>query len=441
MTDTGRVAEEAVLGSVLINPLSFFELAFLKSTDFHVHRHQWVWDAFTRLSDRHAEIDIVTVSDELRERLADAGGAAFLTNLTLNVPSSLNAESYARIVQENSMRRQLRGIASSLANDSVNIRKDPREAIVEARTRIDAVQDLSEHKLISFGQLLGDTFTTVQERAKDPKEVWGFRTGLPTFDRQTGGVQQSELLYVAGAPAVGKTWLELGWGVEFGRQAPGVWVSLEMKRTAVGRRILSGISGVSTRAMKSGFLNEGDWPRLTRAVGDFADLPILFDDTAYDTHRLRSMLVWAKQEKGIRWFIVDYALLLLDQGRDEIEQSKVISANMKRIVNDLDLAGVVIHSVVKLGMNEHDEPSMADQRGSGQAIHDADVQLFLTKVSKNSGFSEEDQKRMATLWVSKGRELEQSRFSINLTRRGTSPFWVEVDTKHPEEPPQYWDER
>ena len=238
-----------------------------------------------------------------------------------------------------------------------------------------------------------------------------------------------ELAYLVGAPGVGKTWFDLGLSIELGKQAPGAIISLEMSRGTVGRRILSGMSGVSTRAMKSGRIKDDDWPLMSGAVESAFTYQVWVDDSSYDTGKLRATLARAKSEWGIQWFTLDYALLMLDKGRDETEQSKTISAGLKWIVKDLNLCGVVLHSVTKVGMGASEVPSMGDQRGSGQAIHDPDLQLFLTPLYKKDlevkNLAPAVQEKMATLWCTKGRELEESRFKIHLTRRGTSPFWGE----------------
>lgn len=425
-----REAEEALLGAVLVNPLVLFECQFLKSEDFGIHRFGWMWEAFKRLEERHEDINNITVSSELERtgQLREFGGNAEITRLCGVTTSTYSAPSHARLVQRTSMRRQIILTAQAAA---VRASKDdePSAIIGETRTKLDAITDLSDHKLIPFGQLLGDTYASVEARSKDPKDIWGLKTGLPKFDKETGGIQQGELTYVIGSPAVGKTWSLLGWGFEFGKEAPGVWISLEMRRLAVGRRILSGISGVSTRSMKSGYVQPQDWAKLSQAVSDYSTLPILFDDGAYDTEKLRAMLIWAKQEHGIRWFILDYALLLMDKAGDEIEQTSRISANLKRIVQDLDLAGIVIQSVNKLSMDNKGEPNMSDMRGSGQAIHDADLQCALTKCPQSlEGFTPQEKEKMVMLWVTKGRELERSRFAVPLCRRGLSPFWCEAST-------------
>lgn len=426
-----REAEEAVLGSVMINPNALYDLSFLHTHHFYIHRNGWIWAVYVALDLRRTPIDPVTVADELERRgqLQEVGGRAYLTSLLNQVPSSLNAEAYGRIVEAKAARRAMIQAANNIAVLAYDESKPIETCISTAAEETAGLEILNNSSnFVNLGDLLSNVYDEVEQRSKDPKEVWGLSTGLPKFDKKTGGLQLGELVYVAGSPGVGKTWLDLSWAMELGKQEPGALISLEMKRNSIGRRVLSGVTGVSTRDMKSGFVQEKDWSVLTNAIEKFERYPVWIDDSSYDSARLRSTLTWLKHEKGIRWFILDYALLMMDSGKDETEQSKIISANMKRIVHDLNICGVVLHSVTKMGM-DGEEPKMGDQRGSGQAIHDADVQLFLTKLYDKdpdvSNFTDKEKSRMATLWCSKGRELEESKFKLHLVRRGTSPFWGE----------------
>lgn len=430
-------AEQAILGAIFINPNCYYDLAvFLRPEHFYIHRNKYIWEAITTLENRRTDIDILTVSEELGRKglLADVGGSAYLTSLINAVPSSLNAESYGRIVEAHAISRKMINAASHIARIAYDANipiEEKLSAMKEETIGMEAANSGSD--FVRLGDLLSDTYDDVEIRSRDPKDVWGFSTGFPTFDKKTGGLQVGELVYLVGGPGVGKTWLELGWGMELGKQAPGAMISLEMRRGAIGRRLLSGISGVNSRNMKSGFMQDGDWPLLTHAIEQYENHPVWIDDSPYDTHKLQSVLTWGKREFGWEWFALDYALLMMDAGRDETEQSKKISANLKRMVNNLNMCGIVLHSVVKVGM-EGEEPRQSDQRGSGQAIHDADVQLFLTKLydkdPKVSDLKSADKEKMATLWCSKGRDLEQSKFKKHLVRRGSSPFWGEFDEDH-----------
>ena len=439
-----REAEEAVLGSILIDPNCYYAVAvFIRAEHFYIHRHGFIWEAFETLENRRVPVDFVTLAEELdrKGKLGEVGGPAYLTSLLSQVPSSLNAESYARIVEGHAIRRKMIAAANKIASLAYDENKPIEQSLSEMKEETLALDVIDNgHNFVSMGKLLSDTYDDVLARSKNPKEVWGLATGLPSFDKKTGGAQTGELTYLVGGPGIGKTWLELSWGVEFAKQAPGAIISLEMKRGAIGRRILSGISGVSSKNMKSGYMEAQDWPKLTAQVEKYENHPLWIDDSSYDTHRLRATLTWAKREYGLKWFILDYALLMLDTGRDETEQSKKISAGLKQIVHDLNIHGTVLHSVVKVGM-EGEEPKQSDQRGSGQAIHDADVQLFLTRVyekdEKITGLTPVQKAKMATLWCSKGRDLEQSKFKTHLVRQGSSQFWGEYAIERHEPEPYY----
>lgn len=424
-----REAEEAVIGAVLINPNVLYELSFLKPEHFFIQRIGWLWDACLSLDRRGTPIDLLTVMEEMRSRgqLDEAGGSPFLTALVNQVPTSLHAEHYGRIVEDRAVRRKSIAVANVIANFAADLKNDPQAIVAMSQEQTAALEMVgSGQSLIKVDALLADTYRDVQERSKDPKEVWGLATGLPKLDKETGGHQRGELTHLVGKPAAGKTWLGLSWAIEFGKQAPGAIFSLEMKSRTIGKRIMAGMSGVKTSALKSGFVKDHEWEKLAQAIEQVSKLPIWIDDGSYDTAKLRATIAWAQKEYGVKWFVLDYALLLADPG-EELEKSAATSANLKRICHDLDVCGVILHSVTKVGM-ESGEPSMGDQRGSGQQIHDADVQLFITELHDDervAGVEAEDRKRMATLWCSKGRELERSKFNIPLVRKGTSPFWAE----------------
>ena len=142
-----REAEEAVVGAVFINPEVYYDVAqFLSADDFYIHRHKWIWDAFTSLHEQRIPIDLLTVSDELdrRGQLGEVGGPAYLTSLVNQVPSSLNAESYGRIVEGYSIRRKMINAANQIASVAYNERTNVDDVMDEAEK---AVFDVSERRL------------------------------------------------------------------------------------------------------------------------------------------------------------------------------------------------------------------------------------------------------------------------------------------------------
>jgi replicative DNA helicase len=436
-----RAAEEAVVGAVLINEAALYDAAFLKTEAFYIHRLRWIWDAFKRMEARRVPIDILTVADELEKRghLAEIGGSAYLTSLISQVPTSLNAKAYARVVESDHIRRLIISAANKSAQLAYNAALDIEDVIGQSNAANSGIE-LSQAGVgaMQLRDVFSLTFDDVAERVKHPREVWGLATGIPKLDKETGGIQRGELGYLPGKSGVGKTWLMLGWGVEFGKQSPGVIISMEMQKLAIGRRLLSGVTSVSTRAMKSGFIEQGDMNKLTNAISEYDQCPVWLDDKVHTVDSLHSLLAWGKREFGWTWFILDYALLLRVPGKDEIEKTNYIAGGAKNIVQELDVAGLILHHMTKTG-GDSPSPDQGDMRGSQRQVDAADLQLFLTEFDEKdenvSRINPDQKKRMRTLRCTKGREVEDSKFKVHLVRRTPSPFWGEYAPQKYDESP------
>jgi replicative DNA helicase len=428
-------SEEALLGAVLINPEAFGDCsAFLTAEDFYIRRNGFVWAAIESLHRTGQPMDFLTIANELDRmgNLSEVGGPAHLTSLLNQSPSSLHAEAYARDVRQNAIRRRLIEAASKMAQDAYNETVDTDKALVDGQNSLNELMAHSTgHEVGTLAPVLSALHDEIKERAEHPRDVWGIPIGLPRFDQETGGQQLGEMTILAGEPGIGKTWFALGAALEMSKTTPGAFFSLEMRAPAIARRLLAGVSGIRSRALKTGHVEENDWVRLYKAIGSLEVLPFYLDDRARDTASLRATLARLKRERGITWFVADYMQLFGDEGKDDNERTKTISRELKHTCADLELAGIVINSVNKQGMDKggSDAHAKSNMSGSGQAIHDADLVLFLTEFQPDSNrifYSEEEKKRMATLWVKKGRELEDPRVRVNLVRKQNSPFWGEM---------------
>lgn len=308
--------------------------------------------------------------------------------------------------------------------DGIHSLKDQLEAIENNISVEEAFQPMV--------QIMGEVYDEIDERAKNPVDVWGIPTGNEKLDMETGGMQEGELTFIAGEPGVGKTFWALAAAYEMSRHFPGGFLSMELKRKSVGRRIVSGVSSVSVKSMRTGRVIPQDWFLITHAIEEAGNLPLYLDYNSYTTTQLHRVIRQAKAKYGFRFLFVDYAMLFLDAGKDDTERTGIISRNLKNIATTFDLAVICIHSVTKVGMdNNESDPLKSYMRGSGQQIHDADNLFFLTKYHETNaldGFLREDEKKkMVSLWCKKGRELEDSSFVIHYVRRGKSPFFQEYD--------------
>ena len=209
MVPHSREAEEAVLGSVLINPEAYYDISeFLNADDFYIHRHRWIWQAFKRLIENRDPIDFLTVTNELEQQgqLGEIGGAAYLTALMNNVPSALHAETYGRIIEETAVRRRMLEAANLIARLAYD-EENGLEAVMDDAEK--AVFGISENRmardLVPINDVLSEFYDHVSDMAARPDDIRGVPTGFIDLDKLLTGLQPSDLLIVAGRPGMGKT--------------------------------------------------------------------------------------------------------------------------------------------------------------------------------------------------------------------------------------------
>ena len=204
-----REAEEAVIGAVLINPDAYYDVAqFLQANDFYIHRHKWIWEVFNRLHERRTPIDLLTVSEELDQlnQLAEVGGPAYLTALINNVPTSLHAEAYGRIVEETSIRRRMLTAANEIAKLAYQQENSIESVMDEAEKSVFGVSERRMTRdLQTIQQVLSDYYDRIDQLASRGDEFYGVPTGFIDLDKLLSGLQPSDLLIVAGRPGMGKT--------------------------------------------------------------------------------------------------------------------------------------------------------------------------------------------------------------------------------------------
>jgi replicative DNA helicase len=327
-------------------------------------------------------------------------------------PSYLNYDTYSQIIRDSSIRRKVINHSEELAKIAFDENKDIYDAISIAVTK------LVQHAKPSGGAqhittYLQELYKEAEERAQDPKDIYGLKTGLFDFDKITRGLQVSEQFILAGSPATGKSLLafQLACGMaENGH--PGAIYELEMSGVAVMRRRVSSMAKITTKDIRSGRDMNERWSDFVKAIEEMERLPIyLTQESNLSTIQLRADLSRLKNQYGIQWYIVDYMDLLADgYGSNEAERSAYISRQLHNITKDLNLAGIAIQSMTKQGFSRS-APSMANVSGSHKVAHDADQIAILTKGTPDNP----DELNTVTLTWEKMREDDGSR-SIRLIK-------------------------
>ncbi|MCU0485719.1 MAG: replicative DNA helicase [Anaerolineales bacterium] len=382
-----REAEEALLGSVLINPDAYYEVAaFLKPDDFYIHRHRWIWEVFARLHDRRVPIDFLTVTSELDQlgQLNEVGGPAYLTALINNVPTSLHAETYGHLVEQTGIRRRMLEAANQIAKLAYQEEMPVETVMDEAEKQVFGVSERrTTRDLEPIQVVLSNYMEHVDELSRRDDEIYGVPTGFIDLDRLLGGLQSSDLLIIAGRPGMGKTAFMLTVAknaAQMHKKHVAIF-SLEMANEQLVQRLISQETGIDSHRLRTGKLTEDEWPVFTHAVEVLSGTRIFLDDTPSLTPlQLRTKCRRLHMEFKLDLVVVDYLQLMSSGSRSEnrVQEVSYISRNMKALARELNvpvLAAAQLSRAVEQRTDK--EPQLSDLRESGSLEQDADIVMFI----------------------------------------------------------------
>jgi len=406
-----RESEEAVVGAVLINPEVYYDVAqFLQADDFYIHRHRWIWEAFTSLHEQRIPVDLLTLSEELERKgqLSEIGGRPFLTALVNQVPTSLNASAYAHIVEGHAIRRRMIAAANSIA--SVAYDEDLKiDSVMDEAEK--AVFNVSErrlrHDVRPIRDVLRDYYDRVDEAAKRGDEIYGVPTGFIDLDKLLRGLQPSDLLIIAGRPGQGKTGflLSVAKNAALLHKKHVAVFSLEMSNSQVAERLISQQTGIVSQNLRTGSLDENGFGLLAEAVEKLSDTQIFLDDTpALTPIQLRTKCRRLHLEHRLDLVIVDYLQLMTGDTRTDnrVQEVSYISRNLKVLARELNvpvLAAAQLSRAVEQRADK--EPQLSDLRESGSLEQDSDIVMFIYRPDEWE--DDEAKKNLVKLRVAKHR--------------------------------------
>jgi len=382
-----REAEEAVVGAVLINPEVYYDVAqFLAADDFYIHRHRWIWEAFTSLHEQRIPIDMLTLAEELdrKGQLAEIGGPAFLTSLVNQVPTSLHAEAYGRTVEGHSIRRKMINAANAIASLAYNEGSTVEHVMDEAEKAIFNVSEKRlHHDLQPISAVLSEYYDRIDDLAKRPEDVVGVPTGFYDLDKMLSGLQPSDLLIIAGRPGQGKTGflLSIAKNAALTHKKHVAIFSLEMSNEQVVQRLIAQETGIDSQRLRTGRLQEQEWPLFTHAIEVMSDTHIFLDDTpAITPLQLRTKCRRLHLEHHLDLVIVDYLQLMGGDSRTEnrVQEVSYISRNLKVLARELGVPVLAAAQLSRAVEQRSDKrPVLSDLRESGSLEQDADIVMFI----------------------------------------------------------------
>lgn len=384
-------AEQSIIGGLMLDNQAWDKISSkLCEADFYRTEHKVLYKALSELAKKDQPFDVVTVLETLKTHhdLDDAGGEAYLFELANNTPSVANVGAYADIVREKSVQRQLISVATDIADSAYN----------PSGRQVSELLDVAETKVFAIGeQTAGDggpeNIKSILVRAVEKIDtlyhsgdaITGLPTGLSDLDEMTSGLQPSDLVIVAGRPSMGKTTLVMNMAEHAAIETnkPVLVFSMEMPADSLAMRMMSSLGRIDQHKIRTGKLDDDDWPRVTSAVHMLSEAPLFIDDTpALSPAELRARARrLAKEHGSLGLIVVDYLQLMQVPGsssENRTAEISEISRSLKALAKELQVPMVALSQLNRsLEQRADKRPVMSDLRESGAIEQDADLICFI----------------------------------------------------------------
>ena len=384
-------AEQSLLGGLLLDAQTWDQVAGLVTKeDFYLPQHRLIFEAIFKLSERGSPLDVLTISEELdvMDEAEHAGGVAYLSELAASASSASNVVAYAGIIRDRSVLRQLIRVAGEM---SENARKPAGRSVSEILDEAEAkVFKISEERPTRGGpeavnRYLQATLDKIQKLYASDSEVTGIATGFKKLDQMTAGLQQSDLVIIAGRPSMGKTALAMCFieACVIKSSKPALVFSMEMPGESIVMRMLSSLGRINQTKVRTGKLSDEDWPRLTSAFSLLNEKPLYIDDTPALTPidlKSRARRIARQFSEGLGMIMIDYLQLMQVAGGGENRAGEIseISRSLKALAKELDCPVVALSQLNRsLEQRPNKRPVMSDLRESGAIEQDADLICFI----------------------------------------------------------------
>ena len=381
------LAEQSVLGAIFIDESKLvFVREYIDSRDFFKYAHRLIFQAMVGLSDRGEAIDATTVRTILDNQgdLQNIGGLSYLVEIINSVPTSANAEYYAKIVAEKAMLRRLIAKLTESVNQAYEASNPVDEIIASAeKGLIDVSENANRNGFRSIRDVLNVNFGNLEARSQQTSDITGLATGYQDLDHMTTGLHEEELIILAARPAVGKTAFALNIAQNIGTKLDKTVAifSLEMGAESLVDRMLAAEGLVESHSIRTGQLTEEEWRKYTIAQGNLANASIYIDDTpGIRITEIRSRARKLSQETGnLGLILIDYLQLITGTGRENRQQEvSEISRQLKILAKELKVPVIALSQLSRSVEQRQDKrPVLSDIRESGSIEQDADIVAFL----------------------------------------------------------------
>lgn len=386
-TPYSQEAEEATLGALIVDSTCYFDIAsFLRTDDFFILRHRFIYEAIEALMARNEPMDYLTLSEELkqRNRLSEIGGPAYLTQLINSTPTSVHGVVYARLVERAAIRRQLMAFTDEGRKLAIDEEITVSDVIVELETKfMEVTSRVVGDSTKTLGQAVSSFYDRVDSLLNAKGEPIGIPTGLKDLDYMLKGLGEQSLTLLGGRPGMGKSSASLTFALNMAKQGVRVaYFTLEMSVEEMTSRIISMETGINTQKLKTGNMSSAEVTAFTKASSDLQNLPLFIDDTVtWTPQQLKAKCASMRRRNGVQIIFIDHVGLMNGGGRykdNKVAESSFISLSLKGIARALK---VPVFGAIQLNRElekrSDKRPQLSDLRDTGSWEQDADNVIFM----------------------------------------------------------------
>ncbi len=383
-------AEEAILGGILLDPEAISRVSDRLVADaFYISAHKDIYQAAIRLYSGGKPTDLLSLTAWLADHnlLDKVGGKSKLAQLVDRTVSAVNIDALAALVMDKYLRRQLIKSGSEIVHLGYETQKELATVLDQAEQKVFGItQERPQQGLVSISDTLIQTFQDIESHNQGIA-LPGLACNFYDLDAMTGGFQRSDLIIVAGRPAMGKTsfCLNLAYNIAALHKLPVAIFSLEMSQEQLVQRLLSSEAGIESQRLRKGLISQNEWEKLSVALGNLSELPIFIDDTPNITvteMRSQARRLQAEQKKEMGLILIDYLQLMEGSGDNRVQELSKITRSLKGLARELNTPIIALSQLSRgVEARTNKRPMMSDLRESGSIEQDADIVIMLYRDS------------------------------------------------------------
>jgi replicative DNA helicase len=384
-------SEQSVLGGLMLDNQTWDSVADkVVEEDFYRRDHRLIFRTIAQLADKQDPFDVITLSEALEStgELQNAGGLAYLGTLVKDTPSAANIVAYANIVRDRSVLRQLIHVGTEISDSAFSTEgRETADLLENAERRVFEIAEQRQRGQGGFSSiksLLAKAVDKIETLYELDGDITGASTGFTDLDEKTSGLQPSDLIIVAGRPSMGKTTIAMNMAENVALKSgmPVAVFSMEMPGEALAMRMMSSLGRIDQHKVRTGKLDDDDWPRLTSAINLLAETKLFIDDTpALTPTEVRSRARRLTREHGqLGLIVLDYLQLMQSpsSGENRVQQISDISRGLKALAKEMNVPVIALSQLNRnLEQRPNKRPVMSDLRESGAIEQDADLIIFV----------------------------------------------------------------